>query len=133
MKPIVKIHIEYFSDMFPIRNNLMQGVALLPLLFISAFGYAIRKVQEKQVGLKLNGTHQMLVYADNVSLLADNRDTITRHPRTGIDATKEAGLEVNTKKTKYMFLSHHQNAGQNHDIKIRNRCFENVADRKSVV
>jgi hypothetical protein len=29
--------------------------------------------------------------------------------------------------TKYMLLSHHQNAGQNHDIKIANRCFENVA------
>jgi hypothetical protein len=35
------------------------------------------------------------------------------------------GLEVNTKKTKYMLLSHHQNAGQNHDIKIGNRCSEN--------
>jgi ribosomal protein S2 len=26
-----------------------------------------------------------------------------------------------------MLPSHHQNAGQNHDIKIGNRCFENVA------
>jgi ribosomal protein S2 len=26
-----------------------------------------------------------------------------------------------------MFVSHHQNAGQNHDMKIANRCFENVA------
>jgi ribosomal protein S2 len=43
------------------------------------------------------------------------------------DATKEVGLEVNTEKTKYMLLSRHQNAGQNHDIKIANRCFENVA------
>jgi hypothetical protein len=38
----------------------------------------------------------------------------------------EVGLEVNTEKTKYMLLSHHQNAGQNHDIKIANRSFENV-------
>jgi hypothetical protein len=29
--------------------------------------------------------------------------------------------------TKHMLLSRHQNAGQNHDIKIANRCFENVA------
>jgi hypothetical protein len=36
------------------------------------------------------------------------------------------GLEVNTEETKYVFLSRHQNAVQNHDIKIQNRCFENV-------
>jgi hypothetical protein len=46
---------------------------------------------------------------------------------TLIDASKEVGLEVNTEKTKYMLLSSHQNAGQNHEIKIANRCFENVA------
>jgi ribosomal protein S2 len=46
---------------------------------------------------------------------------------TLIDASKEFGLEVNTEKTKYMLLSRHQNAGQCHDIKIANKCFENVA------
>jgi hypothetical protein len=43
-----------------------------------------------------------------------------------IDASKEVGLEVNTEKTKYMLLSRHQNAGQSDDIKIANKCFENV-------
>jgi ribosomal protein S2 len=43
-----------------------------------------------------------------------------------IDADKEVGLEVNTEKTKYMLLSRHQNAGQTHNMKIGNRCFENV-------
>jgi hypothetical protein len=47
--------------------------------------------------------------------------------QTLTDASKEVGLEVNTEKTKYMLLSRHQNAGQNYDIKIGNRCFENVA------
>jgi hypothetical protein len=37
------------------------------------------------------------------------------------------GLKVNKEKTKYMSLSRHQKAGQNHDIKIGNRWFENVA------
>jgi hypothetical protein len=44
-------------------------------------------------------------------------------PFTEIDANVEVGPEINTEKTK----SCHQNAGQNHDIKIGNRCFENVA------
>jgi hypothetical protein len=39
----------------------------------------------------------------------------------------EVGLEVNTEKTKYILLTRHQNAGQNHDMKTGNRCFENVA------
>jgi ribosomal protein S2 len=54
-------------------------------------------------------------------------DTIKKNMETLIDSSKEVGLEVNTKKTKYMLLSHHQNAGQNHDMVIANRCFENVA------
>jgi hypothetical protein len=37
------------------------------------------------------------------------------------------GLEVNADKTRYMLLSRPQNAGQNHDIKIADRSFENVA------
>jgi hypothetical protein len=47
--------------------------------------------------------------------------------RKSLESIKEVGLEVNTEKTKYMLLSHQQNAGQNHDIKIANRCFENEA------
>jgi hypothetical protein len=45
---------------------------LSPLIFNFALEYAIRKVQENQVGLKLTGTHQLLVYADNMYLLGDN-------------------------------------------------------------
>jgi hypothetical protein len=54
------------------------------------------------VGLKLNGTHQLLVYADDVNLLGDNIDAIKRNMETLIDASKEVGLEVITEKTKYM-------------------------------
>jgi hypothetical protein len=47
-------------------------------------------------------------------------------------ASKDVGLEVNAEKTKYssMLLSRHQNAGQNHDMKIANRCFKNLAQFK---
>jgi uncharacterized protein YdeI (BOF family) len=80
--------------------------------------YAISKIQENQVGLKLNATHQLLAYADDVKLLGDIIDTIKKNTETFIDASKEVGLEINVDKTKYMLLSHHQNVGQNRDMKI---------------
>jgi hypothetical protein len=97
------------------------------MLFNFVLEYAIRKVQKNQVGMKLIGTHQLLVYADDANLLGDNIDAIKKNMETLIDASKEVGLEVKTEKTKYMLLSRHQNAGQSYNIKIANRCFENVA------
>jgi hypothetical protein len=110
------------SDSFPIQNGLKQGDALSPLLFNFTLEYAIRKVQENQVGLKLNGAHQLLAYADDVNLLRDNIDTINKNIETLIDASKEVGLEVNVEKTKYILVSRDQNA--------ENRSFENVSQFK---
>jgi hypothetical protein len=85
----------HLSQGYPIQNGLKQGDALSPLLFNSALEYAIRKVQENQVGLKLNGTHQLLAYADDANLLGDNIDTIKKNTGTSIDARKQVGLEIN--------------------------------------
>jgi hypothetical protein len=60
------------SDNFPIQIGLKQGHALTALLFNFALEYAIMKVQESKVTLKLNGSHLSLVNADNVNLLGDN-------------------------------------------------------------
>jgi hypothetical protein len=62
------------------------------------------------MGLKLNGTHQLLSYADVMNLLGNNIDTIKKNTETLIDASKEVGVEINMGKTKYMLLSCHQNA-----------------------
>ena len=64
------------SDMFLIRNCLKQGDALSPLLFNFALQYAVRRVWVNQDGMKLNGTHQLLVYADDVNILGGRVHTV---------------------------------------------------------
>jgi len=77
------------SEMFPIRNGLKQGDALSPLLFNFALEYAIKTVQVNQDGLLLNGTHQLLAYADDVNVLGGSVQTVKENAEALVVATKE--------------------------------------------
>jgi len=67
------------SNMFPIRDGLKKGDALSPLLFNFALEHAIRRVHINQDGLKLNGAHQLLVYADDVNILGGSVHTVNEN------------------------------------------------------
>jgi len=100
------------SDRIAIRNSLKQGDALSPMLFNFALENAIRRVQVNQDGLKLNGTHQLLDYADDVNILGGSIHMVMENAEALVAATREIGLEVSADKTKYMVMSRDQNAGR---------------------
>jgi hypothetical protein len=80
--------------------------------------------------LELNGTHQLLVYADDVNILDGSIHTIRKNKDALLIASKEIGLEVNAEKTKYMVMSRDHNAGQNGYIQIGNKSFETAEQFK---
>ena len=112
---------KHLSDMFPIRNGSKQD-ALLPLLINFALDYAIRRVQISQDGLKLSGIHQLLVYADDVSVLGGSVRTIKKNAEALLVTSKETGIEVNADETK----SRDEDLRLSHNIKTEFSSFESM-------
>ena len=80
--------------------------------------------------MKLNGTHQLLAYADDVNILGGSVHTVNENTETLLVATKETGLEVTADKTKYMVMSRDRNAGRVHSVKIDNNSIERLEEFK---
>jgi hypothetical protein len=80
-----------------------------------------------QDGLKLNGTHRLLAYVDDINIVGENIDIVQKNTNAPLDASKDIDLEVNPEKTEYMLMSCYQKAGQKLSLKIASRSFEDVA------
>jgi hypothetical protein len=72
------------SEKFPIQHGLKQGDTSSPLFLNFDLEYGIERVQKNQEGLKLNGTHQLLAYADDVNIVGENIDTIQKKHENSI-------------------------------------------------
>jgi len=90
--------------MFPIKDGLKRGDALRPLLFNFASECAIRRIQVNQDCVKINGTHQLSVYADEVNILGGSvlpvKENAAALVVAVVVASKESALQVNANKTK---------------------------------
>ena len=80
--------------------------------------------------VSINGTHQVLAYADDVNILGGSIQTLKENAEALVAAAREIGLEVNADKTKYMVTSRNQNAGRIQSVRIDNNTFERVEEFK---
>jgi hypothetical protein len=87
---------KFLSVTFAIQNGLSKG-DVSPLLLYFALGNAIKG---NEVGLELNGTHQLFVYSDDVNLLDDSVNTIKENTETLLEARRYVHLEINADKSK---------------------------------
>jgi hypothetical protein len=105
-----------------VENTFFKG----RILASPALEYVIRKVQGNEGALKLDGTHQVMVYADDVSIMGKSTRIVKKNTEALLVTSKKICLKVNVEKTKYMFIYREQNAEKYHNINVGNKYFEIV-------
>jgi len=78
--------------------------------------------------LKLSGTHQFVVYADDVNMLGGSVHTMKNNAEALVVPSKEPGLEVNADRTEYIVMFRYQSAGRSHRIETDTSSFERVGE-----
>jgi len=121
----------HLSDMFPMKNCSKRGDVLSPLLFNFDLEYATRRVQVNQQGLKLTGTHQRLVYADDTNTKGGSVHTIKKNIALVVAGMKNE-LDVNADKNKYIIISRDQNVERSHSTKTDNSYLERLEPFKDL-
>ena len=116
--------------MFHVKNSRNKEMHYCHCLLILLYCMTLRRIQVKQDGLKLIGTHQLLFYVDDVNILDGSIHTVKENTEALVVASKKIGLEINSDKTKYIVMSRNQNARQSHSIKVDSSSFERVEDFK---
>ena len=105
-----------------------EGDVLSALFFNFALLYATGRVQVNQDVLRLNGTHQLPVYADDNNMSGGSVHTIKKSTEALVIASKENGLEVNADRTKYMVMSRDQNEERSNKMKTDNSSSERLEE-----
>lgn len=100
---------------------------LLSPVFFFKFCSGSRKVRGNQKGLELNGLHQILAYADHVSLLGDGAGVIAKNAETLLHGSKERNLEVYIDETKNMSVIRDKHQHKRRNIIKGKTSFENAS------
>ena len=79
--------------------------------------------------MKLNGIHQILVYADEVNILGGSVYTVKKKTEALV-ASKETGIKVSAERSKYMVMSCNKISVRSHSIMTDNSSFEKVEQFK---
>lgn len=112
---LIKMSIEYIDIKVKVGHSTLkavqvivgikQGDALSPILFNTALEKVIRNIGMDEKGVRLGESKiTLLVYMDDIVLLAKNQEQLNRQSKSMIENAKRLKLEVNTEKTEYMIV-----------------------------
>lgn len=140
---LIKMNIDYTdikvkvghstSNAVQVTTGLRQGDALSLILFNINLENVIREKGMNQEGVKIGEANiGLLACADNIVLLAENKDQLKRQSKKLIENAKCIGLEINTEKTEYMVVQRKVplNNNQNSGLEVEDHTFKRTQQFK---